>query len=73
MKTHRILTTLTCLGVTLLTACSSTDSNNAAARAAANDAPRRSYSQDRLQKTGENTVGEGLAKADPSVQIRGGR
>lgn len=73
MKTNRLLTALAALSVTLLGACSSTETNTASARAAANEAPRRSYSQDTLKKTGEDTVGRGLTKVDPSVQISGGR
>lgn len=67
MKTNRLFAALAGLSALTLGACSTTESGTAQRRPG--DEARVSYSQNQLKKTGENTVGEGLAKADPSVQI----
>lgn len=70
MKTHRCLATLAAV---LLAGCSTNEPVTTAQTGATSDQARRTYSQERLKSTGENTVGEGLAKTDPSVRIAGGR
>lgn len=68
MKTIRSLGTLA--AVLLLVGCSSTDTATTASSPGVTAEPgKRTYSSDRLRSTGEDNVGDQLAKTDPTVSI----
>jgi hypothetical protein len=60
---------LLCVGLLFLAGCANSSNQRLSDQPQYNADGSRSYSQETLQKTGQQTPGEALSKVDPSVSV----